>query len=1120
MRRRSVLLCVVVLALGLWLPGVAQAKKKAEKEMAPAAVKPAFAQEQLQALAWREVGPYRGGRSAAVTGIAGDPLTYYFGSTGGGVWKTTDAGVSWKNVSDGFFGGSIGAVAVSEWDPNVVYVGTGESTVRGNVSHGDGMWKSTDAGKTWTHIGLGDSRHIPRVRIHPKNPDLVYVAALGHLFGPNEERGVFRSQDGGKSWEKVLYVNEHAGAIDLAMDPTNPRVLYASFWRVLRTPYSLESGGEGSGIWKSTDGGDSWTEITANQGMPKPPLGISGISVSQSNPENVYAIIEAKEGGVFRSRDGGETWARVNEERKLRQRAWYYTRIVADPADEDTAYVLNVQFHRSKDGGKSWEAIRVPHGDNHDLWIAPENPLRMIESNDGGASVSFDAGETWSRQDNQPTAQMYRVSTDNDFPYRLLGGQQDNSTVRLRSRSAFAGSIGVRDWEPTAGGESGHVVAKPDDPEVVYGGSYGGLLIRMDHRTGAERAVNVWPDDPMGWGAAELKYRFQWNFPVFFSPHDPNRLYAAAQVLFVSDDEGASWRAISPDLTRDDKSKMGPSGGPITKDNTSVEYYGTIFAVVESPLAEGVLWTGSDDGLIHVSRNGGESWDNVTPPQMPEWAMVNSIDAHPFEPGGLYVAATRYKLDDFKPYLYVTTDYGKTWRTITAGIADDHFTRVIRADPDRRGLLYAGTERGVYVSFDDGAAWQPFQGKLPIVPVTDLAVKEGDLIAATQGRGYWIMDDLSPLHALTEEVAGSTAHLFEPRAALRVYGGGGFGFGAGNAGTNPPAGALIYYYLGEDYEAGRTLTLDILAGGDDEDAEPIRSYTCKPAEEKKEEGRRGRDRGEEDLRQLDCKAGLQRFAWNLSYPGAKGFPKMILWNSGDDGPPAVPGWYRARLTLGPPPADMDAANQAETGGEAAMAEADGDTATAPDHEPEEETLVAWQSTVPFEVKPDPRSSATAADYQAQFDFISAVRDTLSATHREIGRIREARGQIEAVEARIKDREDAKDTLALAQQIRESLDGIEKALYQTQNQSPQDPLNFPVRLNDKLAAVLDLAIIGDNAPTAPMIEVKELLTEQIHQQLSALKEIWDTRLPEFNAAVAGLELPAVALEEEDDGEAGE
>src|SRR5947209_1441485 len=589
----------------------------------------AFAQQQpdpalLKNMQWREVGPYRGGRVDAVSGIAGDRLTYYFGSTGGGVWKTTDGGQTWKPVSDGFFGGAIGAVAVAPSDPNVVYAGTGEETVRGNLSYGDGVWKSTDAGKTWTHIGLEDSRQIGRIRVHPTNPDVVYVAVMGHAFGPNEQRGVYRSKDGGRTWERVLFVNRDAGAVDLAMDPSNARILYASTWRFRRGAYFFESGGEGSALWKSTDGGDTWREISRNKGMPKGTLGIIGVSVSPSNPQNVYAIVEAKEGGVFRSHDGGDTWTKTSDHSDLRQRAWYYTRIIADPKDEETSYVPNVRFHRSKDGGKTWANIATPHGDNHDLWIDPNDPLRMIEANDGGACVSTDGGATWTTLLNQPTAQFSRLSVDTAFPYRILGPQQDNSAVRIRHRTN-GGGIGQRDWEPTAGGESGYIVADPKNPDVVYGGSYGGLLTVVNHRSREVRDVNPLPDNPMGAGDAELKHRFQWNFPIFFSPNDPNKIYAGSQYLLESTNGGASWKTISPDLTRNDKSKMQATGGPTTTTHTSRDYYGTIFYGAESPVEPGVLWVGSDDGLVHVSRHGGGHWTNVTPPKtiMPAWTMIN-----------------------------------------------------------------------------------------------------------------------------------------------------------------------------------------------------------------------------------------------------------------------------------------------------------------------------------------------------------------------------------------------------------------------------------------------------------------------------------------------------------------
>ena len=1019
----------------------------------------AWKEEALEGLEWREIGPWRGGRSAAVAGIPQDRETYYFGATGGGVWKTTDGGTHWKNVSDGFFGGSIGAVAVSEWDPNVVYVGTGEKTVRGNVSHGDGMWKSTDAGRSWTHVGLPDSRHISRIRIHPKNPDLVYAAVMGHLFGPNAERGVYRSTDGGASWKRILFVNEQAGAVDLAMDPGNPRVLYATTWRVIRTPYSLESGGEGSGLWKSTDGGDSWVELSANEGLPKPPLGIAGVAVAPSAPDTVYAIVEAAEGGVFRSNDGGETWNRVNAERKLRQRAWYYSRIDVDPLDADVVYVLNVRFHKSKDGGKTFEAIDTPHGDNHDLWIDPNDPLRMIESNDGGANVSYDGGATWSPQDNQPTAQMYRVSLDNDFPFRLLGGQQDNSALRIRSRSAFGSSIGARDWEPTAGGESGHIVADPENPDVVYGGSYGGFLLRVDHRSGDQRLIDVWPDNPMGWGAAELKYRFNWNFPLMFSPHDPDTLYAAANVLFRTTDEGQTWQAISGDLTRNDKSKQQPSGGPITKDNTSVEYHGTIFALAESALEAGVIWTGSDDGLVHVSRDGGANWTDVTPRGLPRDIQVNSIEAHPFEAGGLYLAATAYKSDDFRPYLYRTSDYGKSWKKISDGLPADEFTRVIRADPERPGLLYAGTERGAWVSTDDGRSWRRLQLNLPIVPVTDLAVRGPHLAAATQGRGYWMFDHLPLLRQAAAEGFGERPRLFRPDDPLRLS-----NRRADNpvhAGRNPLPGAALHYWLPADLPEDAPLELVVR----DAAGEVIRTFTRKPPE-----GDESKPPPGDDDRRLEPKAGLNTLAWDLRYPSVERFDKLVLWNDALDGPTALPGRYRATLTAG------------ET-----------------------------RSEVEFEVRPDPRRGASAEDLQRQFEFVLGLNRKLTETHRAITRLREARSQVEAVAGRVAG-QDAFAELGLeAEAIAQRLTEIEETLYQTRLEARQDPLNFPIRLNDKLAGVMLAARVGDHPPTASAVAVRDELVAAVDAQLAVLADVLGERMAAFNALAAQLDVPAVAVD---------
>ncbi|MBK5278838.1 MAG: glycosyl hydrolase, partial [Bacteroidia bacterium] len=714
----------------LWF-GFADAQKKSSGTTSKSTV--SYDEKLYNAMEWRSIGPYRGGRSAAVTGVPNKPNIFYFGSVGGGVWRTTDAGSTWSNISDGFFGSSIGSIAVSEWDNNVIYVGQGEVTVRGNVSYGNGIWKSTDAGKTWSFIGLKDSKHIPRIRIHPKNPDIVYAAVMGDLFKSSEERGIYRSDDGGKNWKRVLFANADAGAVDLVMDPNNPRILFASTWRIRRTPYSLESGGEGSYLWKSTDGGDTWTNISKNDGLPKGLWGIVGVSVSPVNSNRVFAIIENDNGGVYRSDDAGKNWKKMNEDRNLRQRAWYYSRIYADTKDEDMVYVMNVSYHKSKDGGKTFSSYNAPHGDHHDLWIAPEDNQRMIIADDGGGQVSFDAGENWSTYGNQPTAQHYRVITDNYFPYRIYGAQQDNSTQRIAHRTD-GNSIGDRDWEPTAGGESGHLAIDPTDNDVVYGGSYDGFLTRKNHRTGEERGINAWPDNPMGHGAEGAKYRFQWNFPIFFSPHNPKKLYAASQHLHVTYNEGESWEILSPDLTRNDPSKLGPSGGPITKDNTAVEYYCTIFAVAESPYEKDLILAGSDDGLLHVTKDGGKNWEKVTPVGLPEWTMFNSVEFDPHDKGGAYVAATSYKSGDYRPYLYKTKDYGKTWTKIVDGIDPAHFTRVVRVDPKRAGLLYAGTEFGMYISFDDGASWKPFQLNLPIVPITDLTIKNDNLIAATQGR--------------------------------------------------------------------------------------------------------------------------------------------------------------------------------------------------------------------------------------------------------------------------------------------------------------------------------------------------------------------------------------------------
>jgi photosystem II stability/assembly factor-like uncharacterized protein len=1050
-RRRIGVVSLLTLVLSLLLAQIPVSAQQKETETNP-----------LKGLKWRSIGPYRGGRSTAVAGVPSQPMVYYFGATGGGVWKTTDGGIDWQPVSDGQFGtGSVGAIGVAESDPNVVYVGMGESPIRGNVSHGDGVYKTTDAGKTWKKVGLEDTRHISRVRVHPRNPDLVYVAALGHVFGPNDQRGVFRSRDGGKNWERVLFRGNKAGATDLVLDPTNPNTIYAAFWEVWRNPYNLESGGPGSGLFKSTDGGDTWNELTRNPGLPKGVIGNIGVAVSPADSNRVWAIVEAEEGGVFRSDDAGKTWTRVNEDRRLRQRAWYYTRIYADPASSDTVYVLNTGFYKSNDGGRTYSPISVPHGDNHDLWISPNDPLRMINSNDGGANVSFNGGRSWTEQD-QPTAQFYRVTVDNDFPYHVYGAQQDNSTVKTASRTTDFG-IDRTDWYDVGGGESGWIAPSPKDSDIIFAGSYGGLITRYNHHNGQRRDVNPWPDNPMGHGAEDLKYRFQWNFPIVFSPHDPNVLYAASNVLHRSTNEGQSWDIISPDLTRNDRSKQRSSGGPITKDNTSIEYYDTIFTVIESPLQRGVIWVGSDDGLVHVTRDNGKNWEKVTPTDTPEWIQINSIDASPFDPGTAYVAATMYKWDDFKPYLYKTSDYGKTWKKITNGIPDGAFTRVIREDPGRRGLLYAGTETGIYVSFDDGENWRSLQLNLPVVPITDLVIqkRDKDLVAATQGRSFWILDALPVLHQMTDDIEKADAHLFKPEDAYRMPGGGGFNPPGAAIGANPPSGVEVFYYL-KNKPSGE-VTLEVL----DSAGKLVKKFSSKAAE------RPGAPGGEEGFfsrggpTRVPADAGLDRFVWDIRYTDASRFPGLILWAGETRGPRASPGVYQVRLTV-------DGKSQ----------------------------------TQPFEVKEDPRVEATPADLARQFELLIKIRDKLTETHDSITKIRDVRKQVEDLVKRVKDLPGAKAIEEAAKALNAKLTTVEEALYQTKNRSNQDPLNYPIRLNNKLASLAGVVGGADAAPTDQSYKIYDELVGQIDAELKKLDDIIKADLPAFNKLVRDQDVPAV------------
>ena len=968
--------------------------------------------EVYKALEWRLVGPFRGGRADGVTGVTGSDHSYYFASTGGGVWKTVDSGQTWKSVSDGFFGGSIGAVAVSESDTSVVYAGGGEKTVRGNVSFGYGIWRSGDAGKTWERAGLDKSRFVSRLRIHPEDPNTVYAAVLGDIFKADQTRGVYKTTDGGKNWEQVLFADDQSGAVDLILDPKNPDVLYATTWELKRTPYSLESGGPGSKMYKSTDGGANWEDLTQKKGFPEGTLGIMGVTVSPVNSDRLYAIIENENGGVFTSIDGGETWEKTNEDRSLRQRAWYYTRIYADTQDEETVYVLNVSYHKSTDGGKTFKGANAPHGDHHDLWIDPQNNQRMIIADDGGAQVSEDGGKNWSSMMNQPTAQFYRVTTDNSFPYRIYGAQQDNSTMRIRHRTDGRGGISENDWEPTAGGESGWIAPDPTDNDIVYGGSYGGYLTRVDHRNGITRSVNVWPNNPMGHGAEDMKYRFQWNFPIFFSPHNPKMLYTTSNQFHRSTNEGQSWEVFSPDLTRNDKSKLGPSGGPITKDNTSVEYYATIFTAAESPMKAGVIWAGSDDGLVHVTVDNGINWLNVTPVDMPEWLQINSIEASPFDPAEAYFAATGYKSGNYEPYLYKTKDYGKTWTKITSGIDSEHFTRVVRADPVKRGMLYAGTETGMYYSKDDGASWHSLQMNLPIVPITDLTIKENNLIAATQGRSFWIIDDLTVLHQAEPGIEQKALHLFKPQDSYRIDG---TRRKSLTQGTNRPGGVLVYYFMKE--EPKEELKIEFL----DNDDRILRTFSTA--------GYNGDT--------LKVKQGSNEFNWNLRVEDAEGFEGLIMWAANLRGPKVVPGTYKVRMTL------------------------DGET-----------------QVQDFKVLADPRYPSTQADLEEQFEFLMNVNRKLTETHQTIKLIRQYRAELDSL---------GKQTKAI-ERVQAEMKSIEETLYQTKNRSGQDPLNFPIRLNNKLAHLNSVVGNGDFKPTDQAEGVRTELTELIDVQLAKFKKL--------------------------------
>ncbi|MBP9925615.1 MAG: glycosyl hydrolase [Cyclobacteriaceae bacterium] len=1007
-----------------------------QKKGTPPASGVTFDQSLYSGIRWRELGPFRGGRSGTVTGVVGEPNLYYFGAVGGGVWRTTDGGQTWGNITDNYFGGSIGAVAVAESDPNVIYVGEGEQTVRNNVSSGWGVWKSTDAGTSWKHIGLSDSKHISRIRIHPKNPDVVYIAAMGNLWKPNEMRGVFRSMDGGQTWKKILYINDTAGAGDLIFDPNNPRIMYAATWNMKRNGYRMDSGGPDSKLWKSTDGGDTWENLSDKPGMPKGLNGIIGVTVSPVNTNRVWAIIENSEApGVYRSDDAGKTWARINQDRALLQRSWYYCRIYADTQNEDKVWVMNVSYGVSKDGGKTFELKDAPHGDHHDLWIDPTNNLRMAIADDGGAQISTDAGENWTTDHNQPTAQFYRVTTDNSFPYNILGAQQDNSSVRIPHRTSSS-SISEKDWIALSIGESAHLAPDPTNSNIIYGSDFKGYMSMTNIDNGQQRSTNVWPDLPAGSGVDVMKYRFNWNFPLVFSHHDPKKLYAGSNHLHATTNGGQNWEVISPDLTRGEPETIKSSGGPITQDNTGAEYYANIFVIAESPYTKDEIWTGSDDGLIHVTTDGGKNWKNVTPSISPKLNMWNSIDVNPFIKGGAYAVATSYKFGDYTPYIYKTTDYGKTWTLITNGIPKEEFARVVRADPKRQGLLYAGTEKGMWLSFDDGASWSKFQLNLPPVPVADLAIKNDNLIAATHGRSFWMIDDLTPLHQLTKENSTKDVVLFKPMSSYRMPGGSGWRSANRKLeGENHPGGVMIHYFV-KSVDEKSDVKIEILET----------SGTVISAYNSKDKGRQ----------QLPVKSGGNRFVWDMRYPGYTTFPGMIYYDSPNQGPKAVPAKYKVRLTVNGNSQEQE-----------------------------------------FEILKDPRVPSTQEDLQAQFDFLVKVRDKVSEANQGVIDIRKIKEDLDFLKSKIGSDAQYKELNELVKQFEEQLTTHENNIHQTKNRSVQDPLNYGIKMNNRLAHLMGEQAQGDFRPTQQGEEVRQMLTQMVDEELTQLRTTIDKNVDRIN-----------------------
>src|SRR5437868_3447021 len=1005
---------------------------------------------------WRQVGPFRGGRALAIEGVRGEPNTWYFGAVAGGVWKTLDGGANWSPLFDKQDISSIGAIAVAPSDHNTVYVGTGEAAIRGNTTYGTGVYKSVDAGKNWKNIGLRDTRQIGALIVHPNNPDIVLVAALGHAFGPNQERGIFRTSDGGKTWTKVLSKDENTGGIDVVFDPHNPNIVFASLWQARRQPWFFSSGGPGSGLYKSEDNGVTWKQLTGN-GLPEGILGKIGIAVSGADSNRVYAIIEAKEGGIYRSEDGGEKWTKVNDDGRFRQRAWYFSKIYADPKSADTVYVLNTGAFKSVDGAKTFNLLPARHGDHHGLWIDPQNPDRIGNANDGGASLSMDGGKSWTTLEYLQTEQFHHVAVVKEYPDHIYGAQQDNSNVGIASRGD-SGVIGREDWFVAGGGECGFVIPDPRDWHIIYSNNEG-FINRYDKNKEEVQDISPVPLDNAGHGAVDLVHRFQWVSPLMLSPHNPDVLYTAGESVFKSTDHGQSWTQISGDLTRNDKSKQQPSGGPLTNDITSIEYYDTVFALAESPVTKGTIWAGTDDGLVHVTTDDGQHWSKVTP-KMPEWSTIDLIEPSPHDGNTAYVAVDRHKLDDFKPYIFKTTDLGKNWSAITNGIPDGAYVHAVREDPKKRGLLYAGTELGVFVSFDDGAHWQPSQLNLPVTPIHDLVVKDDDLVVATHGRSFWVLDDITPLRQLSAQSAQGDVMLYQPQNAVRLHYPEEFDKRQ-PVGDNPPSGAIINYYF--KAAPKDEVSLDIL----DASGKLVRHLSSKEKKEG-EQPPEWPDRVERP-KTIPANQGMNRFAWDLRYEDPIQVPGAFYSGVGPRGPLAPPADYQVKLTVG------------------------GKSQTAPLH-----------------LAIDPRTKGAEGAVQKQFALATQINESMSRLHQAVNEIRDLKSQIQTLHKRFGDDPKLKPGLAAADDLDHKMSEIEQKLIQVNMKGSEGNLAFPDMLNERFETFSHTIESGDKEPTQGQLNVFQMLSNQLEEQLKKWAELKAEVVPKVSELIKQASLPALII----------